>query len=299
VVTLFSLLNGDSMLDIFVQLHSPDFEGLVADLYLATFCCIFIYCAVTVFIIIIARSYETQAEIREEQQQGYSQAADAAAMRWQQAAAAAGGLAAASQTSDDGSSGGGGGGTGSVQFSTYSPSSVGRQTVLPRGSYNLGGITSRGLNLFGSIANSLAQEDAGHDYNDDALGSGVPPPGGHSLSLTGGGGDATAAARGSFLGGVPSSGSLEMEMEAMGDDDTHTAAATADSSVDGGGQWKRHCMQQARIVGGARAELLQVLARMDAQLTALDESAAPTADAIGVSAAGGARERGGLRGAPS
>ena len=264
MVTLFSLLNGDSMLDIFVQLHSPDFEGLVADLYLATFCCIFIYCAVNVFIIIIARSYETQAEMREEQQQGYSQAADAAAMRWQQAAAAAGGLAAASQTSDDGSSGGGG--TGSVQFSTYSPSSVGRQTVLPRGSYNLGGITSRGLNLFGSIANSLAEEDAGHDYNDDALESGVPP--------------------------------LELEMEAMSDDDTHTSAATADSSVDSGGQWKRRCMHQARIVGGARAELLQVLARMDAELTALDESAAPTADAIGVSAAGGARERGGLRGAP-
>eukprot|EP01044_Picomonas_judraskeda_P004855 COSAG03_NODE_437_length_7919_cov_5.570332_4_plen_74_part_00 len=39
VVTLFSLLNGDSMLDIFVQLHSSDFEGIVADLYLWTFCC--------------------------------------------------------------------------------------------------------------------------------------------------------------------------------------------------------------------------------------------------------------------
>ncbi len=41
-MTLFSLLNGDSMLDVFVELHSPDFEGIVADLYLWTFCSAYI-----------------------------------------------------------------------------------------------------------------------------------------------------------------------------------------------------------------------------------------------------------------
>ena len=86
MVTLFSLLNGDSMLDVFVQLHSPDFKGFIADLYLCTFICLFIYCAVNVFISIIADSYQRM------QRQGAQPPRDhyeAATGRWRAAAAAA------------------------------------------------------------------------------------------------------------------------------------------------------------------------------------------------------------------
>ena len=41
-VTLFSLLNGDSMLDVFDGVYTPGLGGLVSQVYLVTFICFFI-----------------------------------------------------------------------------------------------------------------------------------------------------------------------------------------------------------------------------------------------------------------
>eukprot|EP01051_Picozoa_sp_SAG22_P014413 SAG22_NODE_1747_length_3665_cov_2.556085_1_plen_441_part_10 len=60
VVTLFSVLNGDSMLDIFncIYIDNGSFlAGAISQVYLASFICIFIYCAISVFITIMSDAF--------------------------------------------------------------------------------------------------------------------------------------------------------------------------------------------------------------------------------------------------
>lgn len=237
VVTLFSLLNGDSMLDVFVELHSPDVEGVIADLYLMTFCCLFIYCAVNVFISIIANSYQT---LQENTEGGDGDDSTEAAMRWRRAAggaqAAAVAVANPSFAAASGEGGGGGGGHStdssgsSVQFSTSGAGATTlrstRQSVSER-------LVSGGLNLIGSIANTLAEEELLDGQAAQELDAGL----------------ATEAA---------SSG---------GRDETGAAEPRSDAGAD---VWRRRCLEQRHIVDAARAELLVVLQGMDAQIAALD-----------------------------
>ena len=161
-------------------------------------------------------------------------------MRWQQAAADAQSAAAvanpsfAASTASEGLSTVGG----SVRFSTSfagasasaaNSSRQSRQSVSER-------LVSGGLNLIGTIANTLAEDD-------DVL-DGTEQEQEQEQELSGGGAAAAAA----------SSGGRELAGEG--------AAAEV---------WRRRCLEQRRIVDTARAELLLVLQGMDAQIAALDD----------------------------
>ena len=149
VVTLFSLLNGDSMLDIFRELHTEDFNGVVADIYLFIFCCLYIYCTVNVFISIVAGSYGRLQDLKHEQQLAQGTISRVASSQ-------RGSLFDASATSRE---------AGAARASSM------RQSVAVR-------FGNASLNLLGSFVNSLAEEDElgleahmGRDHDDRPLSS--------------------------------------------------------------------------------------------------------------------------------
>ena len=65
LITLFSLLNGDSMLQIFDAIYTPGWGGLASELYLISFVCLFIYSALNIFIQIMQAAYFDVHKIQE------------------------------------------------------------------------------------------------------------------------------------------------------------------------------------------------------------------------------------------
>ena len=58
LITLFSLLNGDSMLEIFDSIYVSGWAGLVSEVYLISFVCLFIYSALNIFIQIMQSAFD-------------------------------------------------------------------------------------------------------------------------------------------------------------------------------------------------------------------------------------------------
>jgi hypothetical protein len=58
LITLFSLLNGDSMLQIFDSIRFSGWAGLVSEVYLISFVCLFIYSALNIFIQIMQSAFD-------------------------------------------------------------------------------------------------------------------------------------------------------------------------------------------------------------------------------------------------
>lgn len=171
---------------------------------------LFIYCAVNVFISIIARSYsqlqESKLEVQREK--------NTVPRRSQ--------CSGSSDRSDDADT------ASATEF--LGRSTVSRQSV----SQMADRLTSAALNMFGSIANSLADGDDVNFVAQQDEGGDGPSDGSNAALQT-----------------------LELEPIIT---DSQTEAV----------RWRRQCLAQRQIVSEARAELLQALEKMDQQLAALE-----------------------------